>query len=204
MDGAQISPTEGRFVTPSREGSPDGAGHSRSCLPTVRSSAVAKPPAGVPFTVGWRAGSSTVVIGDFRQRRVATHNANRRSTDDRRDDEPARLREKIPEADLLRDMVGFPAQQPMELETGGLTGAGYGKKNPQRLAQRNGCRDRHWETWTGAVVPRISRRRSAGYFALPPGGRAGWLRRRSPPSCRRPTSRVSRPARSTIWSRPWA
>jgi hypothetical protein len=34
----------------------------------------------------------------------------------------------------------------MELEVRGLTGAGYGEKSSERLAQRNGYRNRSWET----------------------------------------------------------
>jgi putative transposase len=37
----------------------------------------------------------------------------------------------------------------MELEVKGVTGAVYGEKNPDRLAQRNGYRARTWETRAG-------------------------------------------------------
>lgn len=50
------------------------------------------------------------------------------------------LVEKTPDADLLREMIDFAAQRLMELEVEGLTGTGYGEKNPERLAQRNGYR----------------------------------------------------------------
>ena len=56
------------------------------------------------------------------------------------------LIEKAPDADLLREMIGFAAQRLMELEVGELTGAAYGEKHPERLAQRNGYRSRDWET----------------------------------------------------------
>ena len=39
----------------------------------------------------------------------------------------------------------------MALEVGTKTGAGYGEKNGFRLAQRNGYRDRDWETRAGTV-----------------------------------------------------
>lgn len=48
------------------------------------------------------------------------------------------LVEKSPDADLLREMIGFAAERLMELEVGAATGAGYGEKNPLRTAQRNG------------------------------------------------------------------
>jgi transposase-like protein len=41
-------------------------------------------------------------------------------------------------------MIGFAAHRLMELEVEGLTGAGYGERKPERLAQRNGYRDRSW------------------------------------------------------------
>jgi hypothetical protein len=47
---------------------------------------------------------------------------------------------------------------------GGLTGAGYGEKSPDRLAQRNGYRDRAWETRAGTVELRIPKLRQGSYF----------------------------------------
>jgi len=52
------------------------------------------------------------------------------------------LLEKRADADLLREMIGFAAERLMELEVQGLTGADYGERAPDRLAQRNGYRDR--------------------------------------------------------------
>ena len=43
------------------------------------------------------------------------------------------LVEKTPDADLLREMIGFAAQRLMEIEVGAATGAGYGEKDPLRL-----------------------------------------------------------------------
>jgi transposase-like protein len=82
-------------------------------------------------------------------------------------DEMMQLRtlvEKNPDTDLLREMIGFTAQRLMELEVGALAGAAYGEKTPERLAQRNGYRDRDWETRAGTVELRIPKLRRGSYF----------------------------------------
>src|SRR6186997_236335 len=61
-------------------------------------------------------------------------------------------------------MIGFAAQRLMELEVGAVTGAAYGEKNPERLAQRNGYRERDWETRAGTVELRIPKLRKGSYF----------------------------------------
>ena len=71
---------------------------------------------------------------------------------------------KSADADFLREMIGFAAQRLMDLEVGSLTGAGYGEKSGDRLVQRNGYRDRDWETRAGTVELRIPRLRTGSYF----------------------------------------
>ena len=81
------------------------------------------------------------------------------------------LMEKSPDADFLREMIGYGAQRLMELEVGGLTGGGAwrdpkgGEANSaERLVQRNGYRERDWETRAGTVELRIPRLRKGSYF----------------------------------------
>ena len=65
------------------------------------------------------------------------------------------LGEKARDADVLGEMIGIAAERLMELEIGSLTGAPYGAKSPDRLAQRDGYRERDGQTRAGTVELRI-------------------------------------------------
>jgi len=74
------------------------------------------------------------------------------------------LLEKTTDPDFLREMIGFTAQRLMALEVETLTGAEPGARTPDRLNQRNGYRDRDWETRAGTVELRIPKLRKGSYF----------------------------------------
>ena len=74
------------------------------------------------------------------------------------------LLEKGSDATFLREMIGFAAQRLMELETDGLCGANHGERSAERVNQRNGYRERDWQTRAGTVELRIPKLRRGSYF----------------------------------------
>ena len=74
------------------------------------------------------------------------------------------LLEKTADTDFLREMISFTAQRLMELDVESLTGAPHGARAPDRLAHRNGYRERDWETRAGTVELRIPKLRKGSYF----------------------------------------
>jgi len=74
------------------------------------------------------------------------------------------LLEKSSDTELLREMVGFTAQRLMALEAESLTGAPHGQRSEDRINQRNGYRDRIWETRAGTIELRIPKLRKGSYF----------------------------------------
>ena len=74
------------------------------------------------------------------------------------------LLEKGSDATFLREMIGFAAERLMALETESLCGAGPGERSAERRNQRNGYRDRDWETRAGTVELRIPKLRKGSYF----------------------------------------
>jgi putative transposase len=74
------------------------------------------------------------------------------------------LIEKSADADLVREMLHFAAGRVMELEVHACTGAAHGVRDPARLVQRNGYRERAWETRAGRIELQIPRLRRGSYF----------------------------------------
>jgi len=74
------------------------------------------------------------------------------------------LIEKRADADLVREMLHFAAGRVMELEVHACTGAAHGVRDPARQVQRNGYRERPWETRAGRIELAIPRLRRGSYF----------------------------------------
>jgi putative transposase len=68
-------------------------------------------------------------------------------------------------ADVLRESVALMVREVMELEVARLAGAEHGERAPgQRLAQRNGYRERRWDTRVGEIELAIPRLRTGSYL----------------------------------------
>ena len=74
------------------------------------------------------------------------------------------LLEKGSDATFLREMIGLAAERLMALETETLCGAAPGERSAGRINQRNGYRDRDWQTRAGTVELRIPKLRHGAYF----------------------------------------
>ena len=68
------------------------------------------------------------------------------------------------DGDLVREMLAFAAERLMEMEVETVTGASKGARSPMREVQRNGDRDRDWDTRAGRVALEIPKLRKGSYF----------------------------------------
>lgn len=74
------------------------------------------------------------------------------------------LIEKRADSDFVRDMLAFAADRIMEMEVEARTGAAKGARSTLREAQRNGYRDRDWDTRAGRIALEIPKLRKGSYF----------------------------------------
>ncbi len=74
------------------------------------------------------------------------------------------LVEKSADTDLVRAMLAFAAERLMEAEVEARTGAAHGARDPGRQVQRNGYRERAWDTRAGWIELDIPKLRRGSYF----------------------------------------
>ena len=70
-------------------------------------------------------------------------------------------------AEVLRESVAVMVRELMELEVARLAGAEHGERAlGRRSAQRNGYRDRRWDTRVGEIELQIPRLRTGSYLPI--------------------------------------
>jgi hypothetical protein len=69
-----------------------------------------------------------------------------------------------PNVDLLREAMVVMSQALMEAEVGAHVGAGRHERTAARTGQRNGYRERDWDTRVGKIGLRVPRVRDGSYF----------------------------------------
>src|ERR1700756_1036106 len=74
------------------------------------------------------------------------------------------LIEKSADIDLVREMLSFAAERLMDAEVEARTGAAHGVRDPARQVQRNGYRERVWDTRAGRIELEIPKLRRGSYF----------------------------------------
>ena len=68
------------------------------------------------------------------------------------------------DVDFLREGVRTLAQALREAEVTQVLGAGRYKRAAERTGERNGHRERRWDTPVGSITLRVPRVRDGGYF----------------------------------------
>ena len=68
------------------------------------------------------------------------------------------------DTDFLRDGVRMLAQELMELEVSQHVGADRYERTPARTGQRNGTRERQWDTRVGSIELSVPRVRDGSFF----------------------------------------
>ena len=71
---------------------------------------------------------------------------------------------KSEDGDFLHDLIRDAAERLMDIEVSALCGAGHGQRTPLRENQRNGYRERRWDTRAGTIGLNIPKLRKGSYF----------------------------------------
>ena len=68
------------------------------------------------------------------------------------------------EPDLLRGLVEQTVNALLSEQADALCGAGWGERSPERTNQRNGYRERRWDTRAGTIDLKLPKLREGSYF----------------------------------------
>ena len=74
------------------------------------------------------------------------------------------LIEKRADGDLVRELLAYAAERLMAVEVEGLCGAKHGERSLARTNQRNGYRERPWDTRAGRIELKVPKLRKGSYF----------------------------------------
>jgi putative transposase len=74
------------------------------------------------------------------------------------------LIEKRADGDMVRELLAYAAERLMAVEVEGLCGARHGERSLARTNQRNGYRERPWDTRAGRIELKIPKLRKGAYF----------------------------------------
>jgi transposase-like protein len=77
---------------------------------------------------------------------------------------PAIRNQLVSEPDLLRALVEQTVNQILSAEADALCGAPYGERSVERTNQRNGYRERRWDTRAGTIDLKLPKLREGSYF----------------------------------------
>jgi len=75
-----------------------------------------------------------------------------------------RKRVEAGDQDFLRDLVKTVVEALMSADADGACGASYGAVSPDRVNQRNGYRERRWDTRVGSIPLAVPKLRHGSYF----------------------------------------
>jgi transposase-like protein len=77
---------------------------------------------------------------------------------------PAVRNQLLAEPDLLRELVTQSVNALLSADADAVCGAAWGQRSPERINQRNGYRERRWDTRAGTIELQIPKLRAGSYF----------------------------------------